>query len=202
MQEGLSAELDGEDPGISRDLMNAHLDKCASCQAWSASASAIHRRLRVSAATDIPDLTPAILAAIGRDDRQPQSTNPGKQACRFILACCGFLQLTAALPVFLGADTGPVHLDHELGSWDIALALGLLFAALRPERSWGMLPLVSAIVAMLTTTAVIDATSGHTSFSGESTHLLELVGLFFLWSLARLSRQSGGNPFQTRLTTA
>jgi hypothetical protein len=59
-----------------------------------------------------------------------------------------------------------------------------VFAAARPARAWGMLPLVAALVACLLATSVLDVSARNAGF-GETTHALELAGLGFLWLLAR-----------------
>ena len=103
--------------------------------------------------------------------------------------------------MLLGSGTGPAHLDHELGSWDLALSAGLLFAAWRPARAWGMLPLVAAVAIALAGTAVSDVISDTTSLGAESTHLLEAVGVLFLWNIARLTRDET-STMQTQIRLA
>lgn len=198
VREALSAELDGEETGVSSELVQAHLAACLACTEWSTAAYELHRELRVTVAPPIPDLTASILESIG-SNQDSGKRNGDVRACRWILAGCGLLQLAMTLPIFLGGGNGPVHVDHELGSWDVALAIGLLFAALRPARAWGMLPLVGAIVAMLATTSVFDIATGHATFESESTHLFEVIGLFFLWMLAHMQR---GTPSRANLTIA
>ena len=77
---------------------------------------------------------------------------------------------------------------HELGSWDVALAVGFLFAAWRPARAWGMLPLVAALVVCLLGTTSVDLADGHAHVARELTHVLEVVGLGCLWPLGRRGR--------------
>jgi predicted anti-sigma-YlaC factor YlaD len=87
---------------------------------------------------------------------------------------------------------------REVGSFDMALAVGFLFAAWRPVRAWGLLPLVAALVACLALTSVIDLTEGKAAAFSESVHLLDVLGLWLLWQLGRVS----GGAVRERLTAA
>ena len=94
----------------------------------------------------------------------------------------------AALPLrgalLFGNDAGaPIHVAREVGAWDLALAVGFLFAAARPLRAVGLLPFVAALSAGLVITAVIDMMNGRAVALTETTHLLELVGAVMLWLL-------------------
>ena len=104
-----------------------------------------------------------------------------------MLACLGATQMLVTATVLLWGDGGdtPAHLLHELGAWDIALAVGFLFAAWRPARAWGMLPLVGALVASLMLMTAFDIAEGNAAATAEAAHALELVGLAVLWRLAR-----------------
>jgi predicted anti-sigma-YlaC factor YlaD len=95
-----------------------------------------------------------------------------------------------------GSDEGaPVHIAHEMGSWDVALAVALLFAAWRPLRAVGLLPFVAVLAAGLLGTAVIDLFNGRAVALTETTHLLELVGALLLWLLTRPpARHRSRNP--------
>jgi predicted anti-sigma-YlaC factor YlaD len=159
-------------------------------------------------AEDVPDLLAPILVAMGdeRSSDRPATTRSatlrpvaaaadgGLRAGRIVLVCCALAQLVSTLPMLLGASTGPIHLDHELGSWDLALSAGFLVAALRPARAWGMLPIVGALTIALVATGTMDVTSGHTTLADESSHSLEVVGLAALWVVARYRATSAQAP--------
>lgn len=159
------------------------------------------RSVRVTPAEAIPDLTGPILAAAAAR-RAAVSLPPagtGRRRWRVALALVALAQLIVAVPALLfGVGAGaPTHLAHELGSWDLALAVGFLFAAWRPARAWGMLPLVAALVACLLATTGIDMAEGRAGLLRESTHALDLAGLGLLWALAR-----GGRPSYAPLRLA
>jgi protein SCO1/2 len=64
VEEAVSARIDGEDPGMSDEIIDAHLERCPTCRSFEAQARAQHRRYRVRRADGIPDLSAAILAAV------------------------------------------------------------------------------------------------------------------------------------------
>jgi predicted anti-sigma-YlaC factor YlaD len=105
---------------------------------------------------------------------------------RYALFTVAFTQLVMALPMLAGEHSGiALHHMRELGSFSIALAIGLLVVAWQPQRASGLLPMAAVLVAGLTLTAAADIVSGSSSGLGESPHLLEVVGVVLLWRLAR-----------------
>jgi predicted anti-sigma-YlaC factor YlaD len=182
----ISATLDGEEPGLPEEVVRAHVDGCAECRQFAADAAALHRTTRVAPATPVPDLTAAILRSIGdepvvveRDDRT--------DFLRIALAIVAVIQLTMAIPALvLGDDAGlPTHVARHLGSFALALGVGLLFVAWRPDRAAGLLPVVAAVVVCLVGSSVLDIVQGRAAPGGEVSHATELVGLVAVWLLAR-----------------
>lgn len=184
-REGLSAGLDGEAPpaGVTRGQVDAHLAGCADCTGWFGAVSAQHRDLRVRAAEPVPDLTTSILAAVPAAAR-PQ---PVREWVRYALFAVATTQLLLALPALvLGEDPGAAtHVARELGSFDVALAVGLLWAAWQPRRVSGLLPTVAALAGAMVVTALLDVARGNAPALGEAHHVLDLAGLALLWLLAR-----------------
>jgi predicted anti-sigma-YlaC factor YlaD len=74
---------------------------------------------------------------------------------------------------------------RELGSWDVALAVGLLVAAWQPRRAAGLLPFAFALAGATALTAIVDIASGRAPAAGEALHLLDLVSVGALWFAAR-----------------
>lgn len=178
----LSARLDGEDVGVEPTELDAHLHRCTECAAFELEAGRLHRAMRITPAEVVPDLTAEILTLIGRDP-------PGLaqwRALRWVLLVIGVMQLVAAIPALLGNDAGlPVHVAHHVGSFDIAVGVGFVFAAWRPTRVAGLLPVVAALVALLFGTSVIDVIAGRAGALNETQHLPEIVGLVALWLITR-----------------
>jgi predicted anti-sigma-YlaC factor YlaD len=181
IREAISAELDGEAPGLPPQVVEAHLRSCASCRAFARQAADVQLALQ-SAPMPAPDLTTRILAHARTDRDRRLLTGPVRIGLVFVAAA----QLVLAVPglVFGSDDGAPVHVAHEMGSWDVALAVAFLFVAWRPLRAIGLLPFVAVLSVCLGATAVIDLMHGHAIAVLETSHLLELVGTALLWLLA------------------
>ena len=190
----VSARLDDEDPGVAPGAVHAHLARCSPCCTFEAEAGRLHRAMRVAPAPVVPDLTPRILAAI---DAEPPRAAPTVQsaagahrdAWRACLGVVALVQIAVAVPALvLGNDAGlPVHTARHLGSFAVALGVGFLVVALRPERAAGLFPLVAALVACLVLTSAVDIASGRTAAFGELSHSTELLGLALCWLVGRSS---------------
>ena len=188
IREAISARLDGEAAGLDDEMIDGHLAGCRACVTWAEELSTLHRMVRVREAEAVPDLTGAILGS------QP-SPSPARRArrievispARWALFVVALTQLVLAAPaLLLGEDSGAtVHVARELGSFDLALAVGLLVAAWQPARAWGLLPVVAALALVMAGTAVIDVVRGTASGFGEAHHVLDLAGLALLWLVAR-----------------
>ena len=179
----ISAALDGEAAPDPPAVVDAHLAGCASCRRFHASALRLHREVRVAPTPEVPDLTASILHAIGEDTRRAADVGP----LRVVVAIMGLVQLGLFLPALLfGDDAGlPVHSARHLGSFGVALGIGLVVAAWRPERVAGLLPLATALVGCLVLTSVLDVTTADVAIGSELNHAAEVVGLVALWLLGR-----------------
>jgi predicted anti-sigma-YlaC factor YlaD len=198
-REYLSARLDGEpaDPSV-----DEHLAGCPPCRAWLVEATGLDDRVAPALSLDAPDRAAAILAAVGADraEAQREETAALLFPWRAGLAAVGLLQLLLAVPALLGTTNGVTeHLSREMGSFDVALGVGFVFAAWRPARAWGMLPLVATLAACLVVTTLVDLQQGQAGALAESTHLLDLIGLGLLWALAYSYRRPA--PARARLVT-
>src|SRR5262249_20609886 len=134
----ISARLDGEDrlPSAPTSALEAHLRTCPDCRDFEAASTAVHRRLRLRPAGSVPDLSASIVAALDpADDGRIGGLRAG-------LAAVATVQILIALPaLILGEDAGlPAHTARHLGSFAVALGIGFLVAAWRPERVGGVLP--------------------------------------------------------------
>ena len=182
----LSAQLDGEDPGLPSAAVETHLARCAGCREFATGASRLHRLARVAPAEPVPDLSGPILAAIGAP-AEPTANDDRTQFLRITLAVVAIIQLAMAVPAFvLGDDAGlPTHVARHLGSFAVALGVGLLVVAWRPDRAAGILPVVGVVVLCLLVGSAIDIVNGRAAPGAEVSHAPELVGLVAVWFLAR-----------------
>lgn len=113
-------------------------------------------------------------------------------------------------PLLFGAlDGAPTHVARHVGASALALAIGFGYAAWRPTRAFGLVPLVAALFAATVVASVLDTISGTRSALAESVHIAELIGMVLLWSVAgapgwertrdivRSVRRAGGVPRTT-----
>jgi predicted anti-sigma-YlaC factor YlaD len=182
----LSARLDGEDPGVPPAALDSHLAGCAACREFATGAERLHRLARVTPAEPVPDLSGPILAAIG----PPPAPSVAEERTRFlriVLAVVAVIQLAMAIPALvLGDDAGlPAHVARHLGSFSVALGVGLLVVAWRPDRASGLLPVIGVVVLCLLASAAVDIANGRAAPGAEVSHAPELVGLVAVWLLAR-----------------
>jgi predicted anti-sigma-YlaC factor YlaD len=191
IRDALSARLDGEEPGVEEPVLYGHLAACEGCRTFAHDAEALHRAVRLEPAPVIPDLAPSVLAAIGEDTlaasgAASSSRHELLQLLRWVLAAVAVAQIAIAIPALLGSDAGlPVHTARHLGSFDLALGIGFLYAAWRPQRIGGMLPIVAALVVCLAISSLLDVASGNTAALGESHHLTDFAGLLVMWLIGR-----------------
>ncbi|MBV9097206.1 MAG: zf-HC2 domain-containing protein [Frankiaceae bacterium] len=193
MRESISARLDGEAPPLDDAVVAAHVADCGDCAAFAVAAERLHRRVRVSSAQALPDLTERVTAAVANDAAIRRRLWRQWQGTRALLAVVALVEVVMAVPVLLlGHDAAaPVHVAHELGSFDLAIAIGMLLAAYRPRLASGMVPIVAIIALLLLLTAGSDVALGRTQLSDEMPHLLDVGGFLLLWRLAKVSGGSG-----------
>lgn len=199
MRAAISGDLDGEELPVAREVLEQHLAACAGCRDYQAAAVVLNRQVRVSPAPVVPDLTHQILAAIDAEAHEPARA----QGLRLGVAVLGLLQLGLSIPaLILGSDAGlPVHQARHLGSFGVALAVGLLVAAWRPERISGLLPLAAVLVLCLVGSAIVDTSTGAVAWTAEFPHVVEVLGLLGLWLLDRLPHEPEPDPeYKLRLT--
>jgi predicted anti-sigma-YlaC factor YlaD len=180
-------------------LLNSHLSACPDCAAWYEAAARVTRLTRVAPAVAIPDLTARILSA-GRLGRRAR---PGRPLVRVALALLGVAQVVLAVPALaLGADDlhPPLHVAHETGAWNVALAVAFLAAALRPRYAAGLLPLLAAFVAVLVAASLPDVTAGDVPMVRLAEHLPVVVALLLVTVLGRPGRRTPVPPRRGRST--
>jgi predicted anti-sigma-YlaC factor YlaD len=191
-REALSAAVDGE-PADPPAAVGAHLRSCSACREFFDRSRAFQllARAAVRDAPAIPDLTSFVLDTARRERHRPDRWTSG---LRLGLLAVAVIQLGLAVPgLIFGTDEGaPIHIAHEVGAWDLALAIGFVFAAWRPLRAIGLLPFAAALSGGLILTACIDVMHGRAVALTETTHLLELVGTALLYLLVAPRPRSRG----------
>ncbi|CCH33157.1 zf-HC2 domain-containing protein [Actinosynnema sp. NPDC047251] len=207
-REALSARLDGEPEPAPAGDTDAHLEGCAACRAWQDGAAALTRSLRLRPATATPDLVDAVLAAA-----PPVPATRGWYP-RAALAGVAVAQITLGLGQVLGSGPagGPAvggstvggsaghgihgatggHLFNESTAWNLALGLGLLWTALRPRATTGLLPVVAGFVVVLGAFSVQDLVSGEATVQRVTSHAILVLGLVLLVVVHRGRRDPDG----------
>jgi predicted anti-sigma-YlaC factor YlaD len=186
--EAASARLDGEDPGLPDAELDAHLAGCAGCAGWYASAERVTRLARIAPAEAVPDLSAAVLAAVGPPRRR---IRPGELLVRGGLGLLAAGQLVLAWPSLAGHDVmaHSLHSSHETGAWNLALAVAVGWIAVRPRHAAGLLPLLAAFAAVVTATSVADLRAGLVDATRVSTHVLVWCAVALLAVLLWVRRE-------------
>ena len=98
------------------------------------------------------------------------------------LAVAALAQLAITVPLLiLGHDhDAGAHAAHELGSFDLALAIAFAVGAIRPALSAGLAWACGAAAAGLVVTAVADLIGGQTIGADEAQHLIAVAGAALL----------------------
>lgn len=190
-REAISAQIDGEDPGVTEDALQEHLADCQGCRAWQQRAHAVTRRARLGGSILDHDLTSSVLAAV------PSAAAPQMRLARRAgLVAIAIAQLAITVPLLiLGHDhDAGAHAAHELGSFDLALAIAFVVGAIRPVLSAGLAWPCGVAAAGLAGTAIADLIGGQTIGADEAQHLIAVGGAALLFWQARADRVRGPGP--------
>jgi predicted anti-sigma-YlaC factor YlaD len=190
-REAISARIDGEDPGLPAAAIDAHLAGCAGCRGWQQRAHAVTRRARLGGSFLDRDLSAQVLAVA--------PAAPAGRRYRFTqragLAAVAVAQLAITVPLLLlghDHDAG-THAAHELGSFDLALAIAFAVGAVRPALSAGLAWPCAIAASGLCGTAVIDWIGGQTPGADEAQHLIAVAGaLLLIWQVRTNASQPAG----------
>jgi len=188
VREAISARIDGEDPGVPDGAIEAHLARCADCRGWQQRAHVMTRRARLGGRFLEQDLTGQALAAIPPEPAgRRHAGGRGGMARRAGLAAVAAAQLAITIPLLiLGHDhDAGLHAVHELGSFDLALAIAFAVGAVRPALSAGLAWPCAIAAAGLAGTAIADMLAGQTFGADEAQHLVVVAGAVLLCWQAR-----------------
>ena len=182
-REAVSALIDGEDPGVPAGALEAHLADCAACRGWRQRAHVMTRRARLGGSFLDHDLSGQVLAAIPPAPAR-QRLRLGLRAALLAVAA-GQLAVTVPL-LMLGHDQDAgTHAAHELGSFDLALAIAFAVGAIRPALSAGLAWTCAIAAGGLAGTAIADLIGGQAIGADEAQHLIAVAGAALLIWQAR-----------------
>ena len=195
-REALSAQADGEEPGLDEMVVGEHLVECESCRRFADTLAESARPRRLETAPAMPDLSGRVMRQTAAQDRNTRST-----ALRALLALVAVEVLVLSIADLATGDGGEAatHATRHLGAFTAAYAIGLLAVVVRPARARAMLPVAVVVAGALLVTAVVDVVQGRIPLSGEALHVPEIVSVVVIWLLARPRRDSAAprQPGQT-----
>jgi predicted anti-sigma-YlaC factor YlaD len=177
-REAISARLDGEPLGMAHRDLERHLAACPPCAAWADAAAAVTRRARKAPPPPAPDLTAAVLAALPGEPAPPRRITAA--VVRVALAAVGIAQAGLAWPAIAfggGSMPAPVHMAHETGAWNLAVAAAFLAVAAVPRLAAGALTFLGTFCALLVALTTADLIAGRVPPERALSHLLLLAGV-------------------------
>jgi predicted anti-sigma-YlaC factor YlaD len=83
--------------------------------------------------------------------------------------------------VIAGRDSSPIHDSQHLGAFGAAIAAAVLFAAWRPHRARGLMPVALALAIAIPLFAVIDLANDSLTTGGGIHHIVQMIGLALVW---------------------
>ena len=172
--EALSAIADGEDPGIDRRLVDAHVRSCPSCRAFRETLEAAHPDVATEITAPTVALRDRIVAGHAAADRA--SRPPWLRWALVILAVQIIVLSAEALLLGNEVDTSP-HGARHLGAFSTAYAVGLLLVAIRPSRARTMVPVAAVLFAANVISTFVDVLDGQVTLTSEIAHIPELLSL-------------------------
>lgn len=201
----LSAMLDGE--SVDAAGVAEHVRGCPACAQWRHQAEAVSTGLRARY-EETPDLVEPVLAAVAEENRlgvaQQSAVRAGRRRLlRWAVGIAAVVQLALAIPALLTAagvsTVDAVHTSREMASFDIAVAVGFLLAAIRPERARAFVPVAVVLSICLGMTSLMDISTGLTGLADEAGHMVALLQAGLLWALGKVSDTS--SPATRPVTT-
>jgi predicted anti-sigma-YlaC factor YlaD len=202
MREALSARLDGESlpSGVTETAVAEHLEACRGCALWLDEVRALSAPSSVQSTPATPDLAEMIAKRVPPVEAGLVGRGVMLTVLRVALIATALTELALTIPVLLlGHDReAPMHVAHEMGSFELALAIGFALAAIRPRLASGMTWLVAAAATSLGVTAISDLASGLTTASDETPHLVVILGAVLLWMMSRSSNPEH-RPLMSRI---
>jgi hypothetical protein len=88
---------------------------------------------------------------------------------------------------------------HEVGAWNLALAVAFLMVATRPKAADALIAPVGVFVAVLAVVAASDAAAGDLALGRLIGHLLVGTGLVLLVAISQTAPPQPGTPDRSRL---
>nr|WP_246481225.1 hypothetical protein [Amycolatopsis umgeniensis] len=167
-----------------------HARACPYCRNWQERAMDLRRLMLIRKAPQIPDLTDRILRIAALPSLERWGLRIALAIVALIQSGLGFGQLIMPETGHGGhaGVTGAAHLGNESAAWNLAVGIGLLWAALRPRTAAGLVPVLAGFVVVLGTVSTIDLISGQVTAERVLSHSLVVVGVGLLIAVRRQVR--------------
>jgi predicted anti-sigma-YlaC factor YlaD len=154
----------------------------------------------------VPDLTAVVLGALPQE--LPGAAAAARaalveSALRLALLAIGVAQAGLAWPVLVtgpGAMSAPVHVAHETGAWNLAVAAAFLAVAAAPRLAAGALPFLGTFAALLVPVTLADLGAGHVHADRAVAHALLVLGVLLVAAVAWRGRRRRTVAVGTRVT--
>ncbi|BCB75345.1 zf-HC2 domain-containing protein [Phytohabitans flavus] len=198
-RESLSVRLDGEESLAEREATDAHLAGCVACRDWFDAAARVTRLMRTAPAPTGIAVDDTVLEAAPGPRRARLSA-----ALRILLGAFGLAQFllgaaqiggSAATQHLHAAGAGAGgHLWHESAAWNLAVAAGFAWIALRRTRPTGIVPTLTAFVGALTLLTMNDLIAGRVDLTRVLSHSIIVAGYAIILVMSRLGIGPGEPP--------
>ena len=143
----------------------------------------------------MPRVAPVTRATLSSKRRFAKLARLGEQ--RELCGAVAVAQVALAWPALTSgtAISAPVHVAHETGAWNGALAVAFAAVALAPRLAPGSLPFLGPFGGFLLAATVHDLAAGTVHAGREVGHVLVLVGVALVALLAwRRRRHAPDRP--------
>ncbi|MBB4962007.1 putative anti-sigma-YlaC factor YlaD [Micromonospora polyrhachis] len=197
-RESLSARLDGEDDEADRLAIDGHLTGCPACRRWWDDAALVTRLARTGLVEVGRGVSDEVLAAApgparGRLLLSLRSALGVLGLAQFVLGLVQLTGFTTGHP-HPGLHTDPNHLWHESAAWNVAIGAGFAWVALRRGRPGGIVPMLTAFVAVLGLLSVNDLAAGRVDPGRLLSHGFLVAGYLIVLLLAHRNLDPGESP--------
>lgn len=164
------------------------------CADWSSQAAQVTRQARIAPAPPVPDLTADILAALPPSPMTAAAVRSRVlgTALRLALLAIGVAQAGLAWPALqrgAGAMSARVHMAHETGAWNLAVAVAFLAVAAAPQLAAGALPFLASFSVLLGALTLSDLDAGWVHVERAVLHVLLFVGVGLVATVAWRGRR-------------
>jgi predicted anti-sigma-YlaC factor YlaD len=176
----ISASTDDELHNDEQRLLGSHLESCSDCRNHADAVATLTRTVRLRSAQFEREFLTRVMTR-----SRPGRLGRGGWLRPALIWCGSVIFILSLRPLVWGeADGAPTHIARHVGASSLALAVGLLYAAWRPHRAFGLLPFVGALLATTVLSTLLDTLDGSRSLLPEAVHLVEMAGLVILWMVA------------------